>query len=114
VSSTGRIPELNIAVDAALSRGAKVIAITASQSPLAKRATITIAVDHTEDVATQLPMVSRILYLLVIDILAVGVAMRTGANRNLPSVSDIGHVLADDESQARDNRLARMVSHSRE
>jgi len=33
-------------------------------------------VDHVEDVATHLPMVSRILHLLVIDILAVGVAMR--------------------------------------
>jgi glucokinase len=31
-----------------------------------------------EDVATQVPMVSRILHLLVIDILAVGVAMKKG------------------------------------
>ena len=53
--------------------GAKVVAITASQSPLAKKADVTLIVDHIEDIATHLPMVSRILHLLVIDILAVGV-----------------------------------------
>jgi glucokinase len=35
-----------------------------------------LAVDHVEDSATQVPMISRILQLLVIDILTVGVAMR--------------------------------------
>jgi glucokinase len=114
VSSTGRIPELNVAVEAALDRGAQVIAITSSQSPLAKRASITIAVDHSEDVATQVPMISRILYLLVIDILAVGVAMRTGANRALPGAKGIGHVDQLEAVQGNENRLARMVSHSRE
>jgi glucokinase len=33
-------------------------------------------VDHVEDASTQVPMVSRILQLLMVDILAVGVAMR--------------------------------------
>jgi 1-deoxy-D-xylulose-5-phosphate synthase len=54
----------------------KVVAITASQSPLARKADVALIVDHVEDVATHVPMVSRILHLLVIDILAVGVAMR--------------------------------------
>ena len=76
ISSSGRIPELLAVVDQARSRGAKVVAITASQSPLARRADVALIVDHVEDVATHLPMVSRILHLLVIDILAVGVAMR--------------------------------------
>jgi glucokinase len=40
---------------------------------------VALIVDHVEDVATHLPMVSRILHLLVIDILAVGVAMKRGA-----------------------------------
>jgi glucokinase len=70
------VPELLEAADRARARGATVVAITASQSPLARKADLALIVDHVEDVATQLPMVSRILHLLVIDILAVGVAMR--------------------------------------
>ncbi len=76
ISSGGRLPELLQVVEKAQERGAKVVAITASQSPLAKRADVTLIVDHVEDIETHLPMVSRILHLLVIDILAVGVAMR--------------------------------------
>ena len=76
ISGHGRIPELLEAADRARQRGATVLAITASQSPLARKADLALIVDHVEDVATQLPMVSRILHLLVIDILAVGVAMR--------------------------------------
>jgi glucokinase len=76
ISSTGRINELIEVADIARERGAKVVAITASQSPLAKKADLALIVDHQEDVNTQLPMVSRILHLLVIDILAVGVSMR--------------------------------------
>ena len=114
ISSTGRIVELNSAVDAALDRGAKVIAITANQSPLAKRATITISLDHPEDVATQVPMISRILYLLLIDILAVGVAMRTDAGKNLPSLGTEMGVDHAKKEKAPANSLARMVSHSME
>jgi glucokinase len=79
ISSSGRIDELLEVADAAHTRGAAVIAITASQSPLTKKADVALIVDHVEDVATHVPMISRILHLLVIDILAVGVAMRRGA-----------------------------------
>ena len=79
ISSSGRIDELLEVADAAHARGAAVIAITASQSPLTKKADVALIVDHVEDVATHVPMISRILHLLVIDILAVGVAMRRGA-----------------------------------
>ena len=113
VSSTGRIAELNEAVDAALARGAKVIAITANQSPLAKRATVTIALDHSEDVTTQVPMISRVLYLLVIDILAVGVAMRTGAQEKMLALQDGTDDAQTEKSNAPGNRLEHMVSHSR-
>jgi glucokinase len=78
ISSSGRIDDLLAVADAAQARGAAVIAITASHSPLARKADVALIVDHVEDVATQVPMVSRILHLLVIDILAVGVAMRLG------------------------------------
>lgn len=76
ISNSGRLPELLEVMDAAHARGAFVIAITAGQSPLARKADVALIVDHQEDVATHVPMVSRILHLLVIDILAVGVAMR--------------------------------------
>lgn len=76
ISASGKLPELTAVADKARERGAAVVAITASQSPLARKADATLIVDHVEDVSTHLPMVSRILHLLVIDILAVGVAMR--------------------------------------
>jgi glucokinase len=95
ISGQGRIPELLEAADRARLRGATVLAITASQSPLARKADLALIVDHVEDVATQLPMVSRILHLLVIDILAVGVAMRrSGAVQ--PEQEDQRVVASDD------------------
>ncbi|MCZ8236133.1 MAG: glucokinase [Inhella sp.] len=78
VSSGGKLPELLDVAEQARARGAKVVAITASQSPLVRKADVALLVDHLEDVATHLPMVGRILHLLVIDILAVGLAMRRG------------------------------------
>ncbi|CAM4028583.1 glucokinase [Roseateles saccharophilus] len=119
VSSGGRLPELLSVVEKAQERGAKVVAITASQSPLAKKADAALIVDHVEDIATHLPMVSRVLHLLVIDILAVGVAMR----RNPESIAALAAGAEDDEA-AKPTRttapgvstaspLARLTSHSR-
>ncbi len=85
ISGTGRVTEMLKSVDDAIARGAIVIALTASHSPLARHASLTIAVDHAEDVATQMPMVSRILHLMVIDILAVGVAMSQGGDSAGPA-----------------------------
>jgi glucokinase len=79
ISPSGRVPELLAAVDVALERGAAVIAITGAQSPLARKASVALLVDYPEDPNTQMPMVGRILNLLVIDILAVGIAMRSSA-----------------------------------
>ena len=91
ISSSGRIDELLTVADTARQRGAAVLAITASQSPLARKADVVLIVDHVEDLATHVPMVSRILHLLVIDILAVGVAMRQGGSvAVLPPVTAAG------------------------
>ena len=76
ISIGGRAPELLEVADRARERGATVVAITASGTPLARKADTTIAVDHVEDPSAQVPMISRILELLVIDILTVGVARR--------------------------------------
>jgi len=73
-----RIEELLEVAEAARARGAAVVAITAGHSPLARKADVALVVDEIEDLATHVPMVGRILHLLVIDILAVGVAMRRG------------------------------------
>lgn len=119
ISSGGRLPELLSVVEKAQERGAKVVAITASQSPLAKKADATLIVDHVEDIATHLPMVSRILHLLVIDILAVGVAMR----RSPGSIASLGAGAEDDDAGkaaratapgvSTASPLARLTSHSR-
>lgn len=76
ISHNGKVPELLEAVDLALACGAQVVAITASQSPLARKASVALLIEHEEDVATHVPMISRILHLLVIDILSVGLALR--------------------------------------
>ncbi|MGZ8288241.1 MAG: glucokinase [Telluria sp.] len=75
ISNSGRLPELLEAVDAARKAGADVIAITSSGSPLAKRASVCLAVDHTEDSTTFLSMISRMLQLLLIDIVSVGISL---------------------------------------
>ena len=75
VSNSGSIAELLEAVDIARRAGADVIAISNSQSPLARKASVCLAVDHAEDSTSFLSMISRILQLLVIDILAVGISV---------------------------------------
>lgn len=79
ISTTGQAPELLAAVDAARKAGADVIAITSSKSALAKKATVCLAVDHAEDSAMFLSMISRILQLLLIDIMAVGISLGSQA-----------------------------------
>ena len=76
ISSSGQSPELVRAASLALERGAAVLAITASKSPLARKSTVCVPVDHGEDSSTFLSMISRILHLLVVDMVAVGVAVR--------------------------------------
>ncbi len=121
ISSGGRIAELLEVADRAHAHGASVIAITASQSPLAKKADAALLVDHTENIATQLPMISRVLHLLAVDILAVGVAMsRTVApfaeeNADLTATDDVPlitaeRVAANTASRAKPRRLPPGVS----
>jgi glucokinase len=111
VSGSGRIGELLKAVDAALAAGADVIAITPSHAPLARRATVTVAIDHPEDVATHIPMISRLLYLVVIDILATGMAMRHAGPAAPHAVAHEGEEVA--EAPPGEADYARIISHSR-
>ena len=111
ISGSGKIAELLKAVDTALAAGAAVIAITPGHTPLAKKATVTIAIDHPEDVTTHIPMISRLLYMIVIDILATGVAMRHGGTTR---AQDQHKLPEDAESTSRPTSpdYARIISHS--
>ncbi len=80
ISNSGKLRHLAAAVEAAMASGATVIALAPANSQLARRAHLTLAVEHDEGSAAHIPMVSRILLLLLIDILAVGVSL----NRTSP------------------------------
>ena len=124
ISSGGRLPELLEVADIARQQGASVVAITASQSPLARKADSVLAVDHVEDSTTQVPMVSRILQLLMIDILAVGVALRQAPMADAAAESDTDPLPPKHSAQALPaaeasppastaSALSRMTLHSR-
>jgi RpiR family carbohydrate utilization transcriptional regulator len=78
ISSTGRTIDLISSVELALETGAKVIAITAPSSPLARLATVAIEISVDEDTDVYTPMTTRLAQLAIIDALSVGVAMRQG------------------------------------
>ncbi len=106
ISNSGRSRDLLDVTDIARQKGATVIVITASGSPLAlefRQAPdsgkptpktrgsqhILLAADHPEDADRYSPMVSRLLHLLIIDILTTGVALRLGSARLRPMLQEI-------------------------
>jgi len=89
ISTGGQLPDLLEAVDTARAQGADVIAITSSKSPLAKKASVCLAVDHSEDSSTFLSMISRILQLLLIDIMSVGISLGAQGEGGQGSQNDI-------------------------
>jgi RpiR family carbohydrate utilization transcriptional regulator len=95
ISNSGRSRDLLDVAEIARRKGATVIAITASGSPLAREAMqggarhILLAADHPEDADRYSPMVSRLLHLLIIDILTTGVALRLGSARLKPMLAEI-------------------------
>ncbi|NKF24090.1 SIS domain-containing protein [Solimonas marina] len=78
ISATGRTTDMLAAAEIARESGAAVIAITASDSPLARLATVTLAADVAEDADIYSPMISRIAHLAIVDVLAVGTALALG------------------------------------
>ncbi len=90
ISNSGRTRDLMDAADIARKNGATTIVITATGSPLAKLSSQTyamsndnpcihLAADHPEGYDRYSPMVSRLLHLMIIDILATCLALRIGA-----------------------------------
>ena len=109
ISGSGRVDELLDVVDRAHSHGASVLAITASQSPLSRKADVSLIVDHVEDIDTQVPMISRILHLLMIDILVVGLSLQRGESR-LPQLGSAETLALDEGRPERAAPAARLTS----
>ena len=78
ISNSGRTRDLMDACDIARKNGATTIVITTSGSPLAAAGQIHLAADHPEGSDRYSPMVSRLLHLMIIDILATCLALRIG------------------------------------
>lgn len=93
ISNSGRTRDLLDVAEIARKKGATTVFITASGSPLAAMGQsgsqqVLLPVDHPEDFDRYSPMVSRLLHLLVIDILTTGVALKLGKELR-PMLQDI-------------------------
>ena len=93
ISNSGRTRDLMDACDIARKNGATTIVITASGSPLASAGNIHLSANHPEGFDKYSPMVSRLLHLLIIDILATCVALRIGSATLQPFLSEMKHNL---------------------
>jgi RpiR family carbohydrate utilization transcriptional regulator len=89
VSNSGRTRDLMDACDIARRNGATTIVITATGSPLAAAGQIHLAADHPEGYDRYSPMVSRLLHLMIIDVLATTVALRIGGGKLQPLLREM-------------------------
>jgi RpiR family transcriptional regulator, carbohydrate utilization regulator len=89
ISNSGRTRDLMDATDIARKNGATTIVITCSGSPLAGAGHIHLSADHPEGFDRYSPMVSRLLHLLIIDVLATTVALRIGGDVLQPMLKEI-------------------------
>ena len=93
ISNSGRTRDLMDACDIARKNGATTIVITASGSPLASAGHIHLSADHPEGFDKYSPMVSRLLHLMIIDILATCLALRIGGGTLQPLLREMKHNL---------------------
>jgi RpiR family carbohydrate utilization transcriptional regulator len=89
ISNSGRTRDLMDAADIARKHGATVITITASGSPLAAAGHIHLAADHPEGYDRYSPMTSRLLHLMIIDVMATCLALRIGSARLQPLLQEM-------------------------
>lgn len=78
ISHSGRSQDLLTTVQLAKDARSKVISVTATKSPLAELSDVNLSVDVTEDSDIFAPVKSRLAQMVVLDILAVGVAVQGG------------------------------------
>jgi RpiR family transcriptional regulator, carbohydrate utilization regulator len=89
ISNSGRTRDLMDACDIARRNGATTIVITSTGSPLSTAGHIHLAADHPEGYDRYSPMVSRLLHLMIIDVLATTVALRIGGSRLQPLLREM-------------------------
>lgn len=78
ISQSGRTSNLLHSVKTAQANGAKVISLSPAKTPLAELSDLPLNIDIDEDTDLYTPMSSRIVHLVVIDILAIAVARARG------------------------------------
>ncbi|MDO9438345.1 MurR/RpiR family transcriptional regulator [Hydrogenophaga sp.] len=89
ISNSGRTRDLMDAADIARKHGATVIVITTSGSPLAQSGHIHLSADHPEGYDRYSPMTSRLMHLMVIDIVATCLALRIGGAKLQPLLKEM-------------------------
>ncbi|PSJ57111.1 MurR/RpiR family transcriptional regulator [Pseudaminobacter soli (ex Li et al. 2025)] len=93
ISNSGRSRSVVQAVEIAGSFGAKTIALTRLNTPLAKAAQVVIPIEVAEDDNVLLPTPSRYAFMAVIDTIAAGVAARLG-QRSLEALRRVRYTVA--------------------
>jgi RpiR family carbohydrate utilization transcriptional regulator len=88
-SNSGRTRDLLDSCEIAKKNGATTIVVTASGSPLANTGKIHLAADHPESYEKFSPMVSRLLHLMIVDVLATAVALRIGSTQLQPMLRNM-------------------------
>ncbi len=83
-SNSGRTRDLLDSCEIAKKNGATTIVVTASGSPLSSIGKIHLSADHPESYERFSPMVSRLLHLMIVDVLATAVALRIGSTQLEP------------------------------
>ncbi|MCV6603954.1 MAG: SIS domain-containing protein [Porticoccaceae bacterium] len=78
ISQSGRTRALLNSMELSRNRGAEVIGLAPSGTPVLQEATIQLPIDVVEDIQLYTPLSSRIAHLVVIDVLAIGVARQKG------------------------------------
>ncbi|WP_417883447.1 MurR/RpiR family transcriptional regulator [Vibrio rumoiensis] len=91
ISHTGRTKSQVEIAHLARENSATVIAITAKDSPLEQASDLAISLDVPEDTDVYMPMASRVVQMVVIDVLATGFTLRRGSGfrENLKRVKDV-------------------------
>ena len=80
ITNTGTTRSLIEVVRTARERGASITVVTGSDSPIARYADVTIVAETLENTNIYTPTISRLAALVVMDILAISVAIRRGAS----------------------------------
>ena len=101
ISHTGRTKEIIDIAEIASKNGATVISLTSSSSPLTAVSSIALEVDVPENTDEYMAMTSRIVHLVVLDVLATGFTLRRGPDF-LPHLERIKNSLKPTRYQSED------------